>query len=154
MLNIGTNRWAYKPELGVAKNRDKWTLEIAASASFFTGNDDYFGGNTLEKDPLFALQAHVIRSLGRGAWAGIDATYYDSGRTTVNGVRNDDRESSSRVGLTVALPLSMHQSLKFYASTGTTTRAGGDFTTVGLVWQYRWGAGLPPSLPDSNRTNS
>lgn len=70
---------------------------------------------------------------------GLDGTFYTGGRTTLNGTMNDDRQSSSRVGLTVSLPVTRQQSLKLYASTGATARAGGDFTTAGIVWQYRWG---------------
>jgi hypothetical protein len=43
--------------------------------------------------------------------------------------------------VTIALPVD-RQSVKLYASTGTSTRTGGDFDTLGILWQYRWGAGL------------
>jgi hypothetical protein len=81
----------------------------------------------------------VLYSFGKGIWAGLDGTFYTGGSTTLNGTVNDDRQSSSRVGLTVSLPVTPHQSIKLYASTGATTRTGGDFTTAGVVWQYRWG---------------
>jgi hypothetical protein len=29
-----------------------------------------------------------------------------------------------------------------YSSSGVQTRTGGDFTLVGIAWQYRWGGGL------------
>jgi hypothetical protein len=32
--------------------------------------------------------------------------------------------------------------LKLYAHTGVYTRTGTDFDTIGLAWQYRWGAGF------------
>jgi len=35
-----------------------------------------------------------------------------------------------------------HNSIKLYASTNVVTRFGGDFDTVGMAWQYRWGGGL------------
>jgi hypothetical protein len=47
------------------------------------------------------------------------------------------------MGLTFALPLNLHHSLKFTFSTGVSTRTGTDFTSVGVFWQYRWGGGLP-----------
>jgi hypothetical protein len=44
-----------------------------------------------------------------------------------------------------------HQTLKFTASTGTTARIGGKFTSIGIVWQYRWGGhGPPPPPPPEN----
>jgi hypothetical protein len=57
-------------------------------------------------------------------------------------VEGDDLQNNSRVGLTVALPVNRHNSLKLYASTGVSTRTGSDFDTVGVAWQYRWGGGL------------
>jgi hypothetical protein len=35
-----------------------------------------------------------------------------------------------------------HTSVKLYGSTGVSTRTGSDFDAVGIVVQYRWGAGL------------
>jgi hypothetical protein len=46
------------------------------------------------------------------------------------------------VGLTVAIPINRHNSLKLYGSTGAMARVGGEFDTVGIAWQYRWGGGL------------
>jgi hypothetical protein len=53
-----------------------------------------------------------------------------------------DNQSNSRMGLTVALPVSRYHSLKLYCSTGVSTRTGGDFDAVGIAWQVRWGDGL------------
>jgi hypothetical protein len=52
------------------------------------------------------------------------------------------------VGLTVAVPVDRYYAIKFNASIGigigisTRTRTRTNFDTVGLVLQYRWGAGL------------
>ena len=71
LLNIGTNRWAIKPELGVSKALGPLILELAASASFYTDNDDFFGGQTRSQDPLYSLQGHVIYSLRSGIWVAV-----------------------------------------------------------------------------------
>jgi hypothetical protein len=57
-------------------------------------------------------------------------------------VRKDDTLGNSRVGLTLAVPIDRYFSVKFNASSGVSTRTGSDFDTVGVVGQYRWGAGL------------
>jgi len=144
LLNLGLNRWSFKPELGVSKPWRRWTFELAAGATFYTDNDEFLGALTREQEPLVAVQGHVIYSFGKGIWAGLDGTFYTGGRTTLNGTVNDDRQTSSRVGLTVSLPVTTHQSFKLYASTGATVRNGGDFTTAGVIWQYRWGGKMPP----------
>jgi hypothetical protein len=40
LVNIGTNRWAVKPELGVSKTWGPLTLELMASVTFYTDNND------------------------------------------------------------------------------------------------------------------
>jgi hypothetical protein len=64
-----------------------------------------------------------------------------SGRP-IDGAANDDRQSNARLGLTLALSVSRHHSIKLYGSKAVATRIGGDFDIVGLVLQYRWGGGL------------
>jgi hypothetical protein len=142
LVNIGTNRWSVKPEVGISKAWGPLILELMASVTFYTDNDDFFGGRTREQDPLYSLQAHVIYSLPFGIWAALMGTYYTGGRTTVDGVRADDRQENTRLGATVALPVDRHNSVKVYASTGVSARTGTDFTTVGVAWQFRWGGGL------------
>jgi hypothetical protein len=36
------------------------------------------------------------------------------------------------------LPVSRSSSIKLFASTGTTTRAGTEYDLFGTAWQYRW----------------
>src|SRR5215472_16869399 len=69
LVNIGTNRWAFKPEVGISKAIGPWTLEFQAAATFYTDNDDLFGGNKLSTAPLYSLQWHVIYGFRSGIWA-------------------------------------------------------------------------------------
>lgn len=142
LVNIGTNRWSVKPELGLAKAWGPLTLELAAGATFYTDNDDFLSDQTREQDPLYSLQGHLVYSFRSGIWASLDGTYFTGARTTVDGVENDDRQESSRLGATLALPVNRHNSIKLYASTGLSTRTGTDFDAIGIAWQYRWGGGL------------
>ena len=142
LLNIGTNRWSIKPELGVSKALGPLTLELDAGVRFYTNNDDFLNGMTLEQDPIYAVQGHLIYNFGAGVWGALDATYYTGGRTTVDGVKGDTLQENTRLGLTVALPVNRHNSIKLYASTGVFARTGSNFNTGGIVWQFRWGGGL------------
>ena len=112
------------------------------SDTIYTNNDDFLGGKTLEQAPIYAVQAHVIYSFRAGNWAALDATYYAGGRTTLDGVQADDRQSNVRIGATLALPVNRHNSVKLYATTGAYSRAGSNFTLVRVAWQFRWGGGL------------
>jgi len=142
LINLGTNRWFIKPDIGISKAFGALTLELSEGVTFFSKNDDFFGGNSLEQAPLSTTQAHLTYDFGRGVWGALDAVYDYGGRTTVNGVRGDDVQSNSRFGATLALPVNKNNSIKFYASTGVSTRTGSDYDLGGIIWQYRWGGGL------------
>jgi len=138
IVNVGTNRWTVKPELGVSQAFGKWTLEGAAGVTFFTDNDEYLGDKTRSQDPLYAVQGHVIYNFSRRLWAALDATYYIGGRTSINGGDRNDLQQNSRFGATASWLLNSTNSLKFYFSSGANSRAGTDFQTIGIAWQYRW----------------
>jgi len=139
LVNIGTNRWAAKTEIGVSKALNRWLFELALAGTFYEENDDFFGGRTHTQDPIYSIQAHVVRSLDRGMWIALDATRYQGGQTETDGVLNRNRLSNSRFGLTLSVPVNSRHSVKFNASSGIATRTGSDFDTVGVAWQYRWG---------------
>jgi hypothetical protein len=141
LVNIGTNRWSFKPEFGISKALGPLTVELVPSVTLFTNNNDFFGGQHLAQDPLYAVQGHLVYYFDFGAWVALNSTYYTGGRTTVNDVQNDDRQENVRLGITVALPLGRHFSLRLYGSSGVYTRTGTNFDAAGLALTYRWGGG-------------
>jgi hypothetical protein len=142
LVNIGTNSWSFKPQAGISKAMGPWTLEATAAVTYYTQNNDFYGGNTLSQSPLYSLQGHVIYGFKSGIWASLDATYFTGGRTTVNGVLNSDLEQNWRVGGTLAFPVDRANSIKFYASKGVAARTGDNYDLIGVAWQYRFGGGL------------
>jgi hypothetical protein len=142
LINIGTNRWSFKPEIGISKAIGPWTLEGTMGAAIFTDNKDFFGGNVRSQKPLYSLQGHVIYGFRSGIWASLDATYFAGGRTTLNGVLNSDLQQNWRVGGTLALPVDRENSIKFYVSSGVSARTDNNYDLIGVAWQYRWGGGL------------
>lgn len=142
LVNIGTNRWSFRPELGISKALGPFTLELATDVQFFTDNDDFFGGKTRKQDPIYSVQGHLVYRTRYGIWVAIGGNYYMGGRTTVDGVKGNDLQKNSRAGVNIALPVNKHNSIKLYGSTGVSTRTGSNFDIVGIAWQYRWGGGL------------
>lgn len=142
LVNIGTNRWSIKPEIGLSKAIDRLTLELTGAATFFGDNDNFFGGQLREQDPLYAVQGHIIYSFARGIWGAINGTHFVGGRTTTDGVQANDMLQNSRLGATLAVPVDRHNSIKLYLISGVSTRTGGDFDTFGMAWQTRWGGGM------------
>jgi hypothetical protein len=141
-VNIGTNRWAFRPELGISQALGPLTLELLPSVTFFTNNNDFFGGHHVAQDPIYAVQGHLIYRFSFGPWAAFDSTYYTGGGTSINGVKSDNRQENVRLGLTVVFPLDRHFSVKLSGSTSVYSRTGSDFDAAGIVVQYRWGGGL------------
>ena len=136
LINVGTHRWAFKPEIGLSHPVGRWTLEAIAGAWFFQDNDDFFGGHHREQDPLASVQAHVGYTFRPRLWLAFNATYYDGGRSTIDGDLKDDRQSNSRYGLTLSVPVARTQSLKLNWNDGASTRLGSDFSTWGIAWQF------------------
>jgi hypothetical protein len=142
LVNIGSNRWAFKPEVGISKAIGQWTAEFAAAVTLYTDNDEFFNGGKRSQDPLYSLRGHAIYGFRTGIWASLDATYFTGGRTTINGVLGNDLQQNWRVGATLALPIDRRNSMKLYASSGVSARTGNNFDLLGAAWQYRWGGGL------------
>jgi len=140
LVNLGTNRWTFRPEFGFAKAIGHWILEGIGSVNFYTDNDNFYGGQHRSQAPIYSLQGHAIYNWRPGLWLALDANYYTGGRTTIDGVEGNDLQNNSRVGATLALPLDRRHSIKFYASQGVSTRTGDDFRVLGAAWQYRWGS--------------
>ena len=59
LINIGTNRWSFKPEVGLSRAYGKWIVEFMAGAWLFTDNTDFLGGRTRQQDPIAATQLHA-----------------------------------------------------------------------------------------------
>ena len=139
LVNLGTNRWSFKPELGVSRALGKWTIEIHGSVTFFTDNHKYLQTSTLSQSPIGAVQGHVVYSFRPRLWAAFDAVYFTGGQTQVNGIKRNDLQSNARYGVTFSVPLAQQHSLKFLFSSGLVTRIGSSFTSVGVAYQYAWG---------------
>jgi hypothetical protein len=141
LLNIGTNRWSFKPELGISKTLGPLILELATGVRFYTDNDDLLNGRTLQVSPVYSVQGHLIYSITPGIWLGLDGLYYTGARGTIDGRKGESLENA-RVGLTLALPVNRYNSIKLYGSTNVYTKTVADADLLGIVWQFRWGGGL------------
>ncbi len=142
LLNLGSNRWVFRPQLGVSQTLARWVLEAAAAAWFYTDNTNFFGGDTLSQNPIAALQGHVTYQFGQGFWAAADAGYGRGGQTSVNDEEKDTRISNWRLGVTLAFPISSHDSIKLAFISGLRAGKGADYSTILGAYQYRWFDGL------------
>lgn len=136
LVNLGYNRWGFKPELGVSHRIGNWTFDGYAGVWWFTTNHEYYpGGATKRQDPVMAWQGHVSYALPHRTWVAFNGTWFSGGQTHVDGVQNPDLQRNSRLGVTLSVPIGGPQSLKFSYSTGATTRRGSAFNTFNVTWQ-------------------
>jgi hypothetical protein len=138
LINIGTNRWSFKPEVGIVRVLGRWAVDAYVGAWFYTDNSDFWGGLTRQQDPILSTQFHARYLVKPGLWVAVDGNFWWGGKTTINGVEGDDLQRNSRVGATVAMKIARNQSLRIAASTGAFTRIGGDFDSIGASYGYSW----------------
>jgi hypothetical protein len=139
LINVGANRWAFKPEIGLTHRRGHWALDAYAGAWLFTTNPAFFPGrNVREQNAIGSLEFHLGYYVRPKMWVSFDSNFWTGGSTVLNGKSNDDAAQNSRLGGTAAIPITRYQSLKFSASRGAIIRIGGNYTTVTAGWQYSW----------------
>ena len=138
LINLGTNRWSFKPEVGISRASGKWVVEGMAGVWLFTDNTEFVGGRTREQDPIFATQVHLTYKFKRTMWLAGDANFFTGGRTTIGGTENLDLQRNSRIGATFSAALDRHQAIRILASHGAYTTIGAAFTSLSFGYNYAW----------------
>lgn len=139
LLNLGTNRWTFIPQIGASHVMGRWTVEAIAKVWLFTANDDFFGGNTFEQRPLGSIQVHGIYTFRPGLWVAAGVGLVNGGRSVINGEEKSTLRQNSRLGVVFAYPLSARQGLALSLGTSLTTSSGANSRNVGLAYQFGWG---------------
>ena len=137
LINLGTNRWALKPEVGVSVPKGRWDVDAYLGVWLFTDNDDFYpGGRVRSQDRVVAFQGHVSYTFRPRLWAAVNATWYQGGGATVEGGQPSDSMNNARLGATVSFPMGRQQSLKVAYSSGLAVRTGTNFRTLSVGWQW------------------
>jgi hypothetical protein len=139
LINLGSNQWIFRPQLGVLHQRRKWQFELTGSVFLYETNDEFFKNSVLEKDPLWFLQSHAIYTFNPSWWSSLSLGYAYGGESTINGVIKDDSARTSLIALSLGFNISRTQGLKIaYLRTRTNTSLGKDSDTLSLGWSFRW----------------
>lgn len=135
LINIGSNRWAIKAELGyMVPLRRRWILELDLGLWLIGDNDEFLGGSTRRQDPIVSTQAHLVKRIRPGFWASLDINYYIGGRSQVGDELRADLQRNSRLGGTLAFPFRRRNALKVGYSTGVVTESGADYEMILLSY--------------------
>lgn len=140
LVNLGANRWSFKPEVGLSRRWGPWILDTYAGVWFPTANHNFYtGANVQTQSSIFAFEGHVSYDVKPRLWASLDGNFWVGGTTTLNGVENPaTQQRNSRIGGTMSVPLNKHQSFKFGYNYGAYIKYGGNFHNLSVAWQYSW----------------
>ena len=145
LINFGSNRWALKSEVGLSRRWGHWIVDAYGGGWYYSANPEFFSHNkynpgtvSQKQGSIFAFEGHLSYDVRPRLWASFDANFWDGMRSTVNGVPKQDNQRNSRIGGTISIPFTLHQSVKFSYSQGAYVTIGGDFKTVAVAWQYSW----------------
>lgn len=139
LINIGANRWVFKPELAFGAPIGPTWLEFNTYVSLYGDNHDYLGENKLEQKPLYAIEGHYSYSFNRALWASLDSTYSTGGETRINGVNQDNKQQNTLLGASLGFMLSpQFGGLVAYSDTVSERTGSPDVNTWTLRMQYVW----------------
>jgi hypothetical protein len=139
LINIGSNRWGIKPEIGLSHREGRLFYEAYAGVWFYTKNDQYYNKSTVSQNALFSFQTHIDYTFKHGKYLALNGGFASGGETSINSVQKFDEQENWRVGATFSAPVfNKHQSVRCMLNTGVATRAGQNFTAVTLAYQYNW----------------
>lgn len=135
LVNVGANRWSAKAEVGsMLVLHQKWLLELGLGAWMFGDNDDFLGV-TRKQDPIYSVEAHLVRRFSPGFWMSLDLTGYRGGRSEIGDRKLDDLQRDSKIGATVVFPFAHKHAVKFRYSTGSINDSDESFDLFQLSYQ-------------------
>jgi hypothetical protein len=139
LINIGANRWGFKPEIGLSHREGRLFYEGYAGVWFYTENDQYYNKSTLSQNELFSFQVHMDYTFKHGKYLALNGGFATGGETVLNGLQRFDDQENWRIGVTFSTPVfDKHQSVKCMINTGVATRSGQNYTALTLAYQYNW----------------
>ena len=139
LLNLGENRYVFRPQLGFVHTRGHWSYELTGSVFLYTKNDEFFGNNKREQDPLYALQTHLIYSSPQRWWVSLGAAHDRGGESSLNGVKKDDRRRDVLFGVSVGVSIGSRSSVKLaYVGSRTREDVGKDTDSVAFAYSIRF----------------
>ena len=135
LINLGSNRWTFRPQLGITHTRGKFTGELTGSVFIYADNNDFWKQTELETEPLWALQAHLIYTFRPGLWTSLSTAYGWGGEATVSGDAKNNPSGNWLTALAFGFPINRKQGLKVTWLRGRTQKpTGADIDSVILAY--------------------
>jgi len=139
LINLGNNRWTFRPQLGVLHQREKWQFEMTGSVFLYQTNTEFWRGGIRKQNPLWFLQTHAIYEITPQWWTSLSLGYAYGGRSTINGQAKEDDSRTLLMAWGLGYNFSRTQGLKIsYLRSRTHISVGSDTDSITLAWSYRW----------------
>ena len=127
LVNVGTNRWAFKPEFGaLIPLLPKLLLELETGVWFFTEDKDFLMGSRTQ-EPIISGELHLVKRFKPGLWISLESNFFWGGQQKIGENQLVDRQRNSKIGGTFAIPIPPRHSFKFGYSVNILTSYGTDF---------------------------
>ena len=135
-INLGSNRWAVKPEIGVSKRFKHFYAEAYTGVWFYTNNDAFLTSKTLKQQPVLSLQTHISYYFKNQMWIGVNSNWFNGGKTLIDNISSGDLKDNYRMGATFSMPFAKKHSVKFQFHVGAFTNTGYDYNLYSIGYQY------------------
>ena len=136
LVNLGSNRWAIKPEIGVSRRFKRVYAEAYAGVWFYTKNTEYLTSKTLDQEPVFTFQGHISYYFKNNMWVGFNGNWFNGGATIVDNSPAGDLKDNWRIGAIWSIPIARQHSVKLQGHIGAFTSTGYDYNVVSVGYNY------------------
>src|SRR4030095_572630 len=89
-INTGSNRWGFKPEMGISKRFKRVYAEAYAGVWFYSDNEKYLVNKTLHQEPVFSVQGHASYYFKNLMWVSINGNWFNGGKTSIDDTPQGD----------------------------------------------------------------
>jgi len=138
LLNLGENRWTFKPEIGVVKGLGEGLfVDFVVNGKLYTGNDEFFTGVKKVKksqEPLLGLETHLSYNVTKKWFVSLDYFYFSGGETEVDGEKMRDEKDNHALGFSMFWGVGGSQQLMFEYLNNFAVENGTAVQTFGMRW--------------------
>jgi len=135
LLNLGGNRFVFRPQVGMIHYWGTWSFELTGSVFLYTRNPDFFNDAERDQKPTFAMQSHLVKQLRGGSWLSLSAGYGLGGESVVNRQPNGDFRSNLLISASYSFLIAKRQGLKLtYIRSEALQDIGSNTNNFLLAW--------------------
>jgi hypothetical protein len=138
VVNLGTNRWGFRPEIGASLRIGQFFWEIYGGVRFTTSNYEYMGNKTLKQSPLYGVQTHISHTFNNFMRLAFSGTYVNGGQSTVNDVQQNDYIRHLRAGISYMVPIDQFNTIALQVTSNITANVTLDYKSISLSYNHTW----------------